>query len=108
MVALQLRAGASFDPAGFHAFCQRQIEQGGMDRKWFPDFVRLVDEFEFTQTQKILVRSLKRDHFDRRRLPDAPLYWRRRGEPSFRSFGKDDFEALRGAFVASERDALLG
>jgi fatty-acyl-CoA synthase len=108
MVALQLRPGASFDPAGFHAFCQQQVEQGGMDRKWFPDFVRLVDEFEFTQTQKILVRNLKRDHFDRRRLPDAPLYFRRRGEPSFRGFGKDDFESLRTAFVAAERDGLLG
>jgi fatty-acyl-CoA synthase len=108
MVALQLRPGARFDPAGFHSFCERQVEQGGMDRKWFPDFVRLVDEFEFTQTQKILVRSLKRDHFDRRRLPDAPLYWRRRGEPSFRNFAKDDFEELRVAFVAAERDSLLG
>ena len=37
-----------------------------MDRKWFPDFVRVVDEFEFTQTQKILVRHLKADHFNRR------------------------------------------
>jgi fatty-acyl-CoA synthase len=108
MVALQLRPGASFDPAGFHAFCESQVEQGGMDRKWFPDFVRLVDEFEFTQTQKILVRNLKRDHFDRRRLPDAPLYFRRRGERAFRSFGKDDFESLRVAFAAAERDGLLG
>jgi len=108
MVALKLRPGASFDPAGFFAFCEDQVQRGGMDRKWFPDFVRIVDEFEFTQTQKILVRNLKRDHFHRGRLPDAPLFFRRRGESSFRRFGKDDFEALRAAFVAAERDALLG
>ena len=68
-----------------------------MDRKWFPDFVRIVDEFEYTQTQKILVRNLKQDHFDRGRLPDAPIYWRERGDTTFRPFGKDDFEALRAA-----------
>ena len=39
-----------------------------MDPKWFPDFVRIVDEFEYTQTQKVLVRNLKQVHFDRRRL----------------------------------------
>ena len=108
MAAVKLRPGASFDPAGFFAFCERQVEQGGMDRKWFPDFVRVVDEFEFTQTQKIVVRTLKRDHFHRGRLPGDPIYWRRRGESSYRPFGKDDFEALRAAFVAAERDALLG
>ena len=37
---------------------------------------RLVDEFEYTGTAKILVRNLKQVHFCRRRLPDAPLYWR--------------------------------
>ena len=108
MAAVKLRPGASFDPAGFFAFCEGQVHQGGMDRKWFPDFVRVVDEFEFTQTQKILVRTLKQDHFHRGRLPDAPIYWRRRGEASFRPFGKDDFEELRARFVAAERDALLG
>ena len=51
MVALQLRPGAAFDPARFFAFCEEQVERGGMDRKWFPDFVRIVDDFEFTQTQ---------------------------------------------------------
>ena len=52
-----------------------------MDRKWFPDFVRVVDEFEYTQTEKILVRNLKKLHFDRNRLgADAPIYWRQRGD----------------------------
>jgi len=108
MVALQLRPGARFDPAGFHAFCENLVEHGGMDRKWFPDFVRLVDEFEFTQTQKILVRNLKQDHFHRERLPDEPLFWRRRGDAGFRPFGKEDFAALRREFEAAERETLLG
>lgn len=107
MAALKLRPGARFDPAGFLAFCEDQVAHGGMDRKWIPDFVRLVDEFEYTQTQKILVRNLKQRHFDRRRLPDADLYWRRRADRAFRPFGADDYERLRAEFEASERVALL-
>lgn len=107
MVALKLREGADFDPKGFFDFCEEQVEHGGMDRKWFPDFVRLVEDFEFTQTQKILVRHLKRDHFHRERLPDAPIYWRRRGDDRFRPFGKEDFAALRQEFRAAEREQQL-
>lgn len=107
MVALKLRPGERFDPRGFFDFCERQVREGGMDRKWFPDFVRVVDEFEYTQTQKILVRALKKEHFHRERLPDAPIWWRTRGDASYRAFGKEDFAALRREFEAAERDALL-
>lgn len=107
MAALKLRPGASFDPRGFFAFCERQVSEGGMDRKWFPDFVRLVDDFEFTQTQKILVRHLKKDHYHRGRLPDAPIYWRRRGDTEFRPFGPEDFAQVRREFTKAERIELL-
>ncbi len=107
MVALKLRPGATFDPQGFFAFCERQVVEGGMDRKWFPDFVRLVDEFEYTKTEKILVRHLKQVHFDRRRLPDAPIYWRRRGDTTFHPFTRADFDALREEFAKAERVHLL-
>jgi fatty-acyl-CoA synthase len=107
MVALKLRPGARFDPQAFFDFCEHEVVHGGMDRKWFPDFVRIVDEFEYTQTQKILVRSLKKLHFDRRRLADAPIYWRERGDGSFRPFTRQDYEALRARFEAAERVDLL-
>ncbi len=107
MAALQIRPGAEFDPKGFFDFCERQIREGGMDRKWMPDFVRVVDDFEFTQTQKILVRNLKRAHYHRGRLPDASLWWRRRGDTAFLPFSKDDFERLRVEFEAAERLDVL-
>jgi fatty-acyl-CoA synthase len=107
MVALQLREGAAFDPTGFFRFCEGLVEGGRMEPVWFPDFVRLVDAFEFTETQKLLVRRLKRVHFDRRRLPDAALYWRRRGDRRFHPFTREDFEALRESFAAAERLHLL-
>ena len=107
MIALKLRPGRAFDPEAFFAFCDRQVTHGGMDRKWFPDFVRVVDDFEFTQTQKILVRELKRVHFNRRGLPGAPIYWRERGDRGFKPFTAADYEALREAFRSAERLSLL-
>jgi fatty-acyl-CoA synthase len=107
MAALKLRDGTRFDPQGFFDFCERQISEGGMDRKWFPDFVRVVDDFEFTGTQKILVRNLKSVHFDRRRLADAPLYWRRRGATRFEPFTPQDYDGVRQEFAKAERLDLL-
>jgi hypothetical protein len=78
-----------------------------MDRKWFPDFVRVVEDFEFTQTQKILVRELKARHFNRRLLTDDPIFWRERGDTTFRPFSRDDYERLRTEFEAAERLQLL-
>jgi len=107
MVALKLRDGARFDPQSFFDFCQGQVTHGSMDRKWFPDFVRLVDEFEYTQTQKVLVRHLKAVHFCRRRLPDAPIYWRRREDTTYLPFTVQDYESLRTEFAAAEKLDLL-
>jgi len=107
MAALKLRPGARFDPHGFFAFCEEQVQHGGMDRKWFPDFVRVVSDFEFTQTQKILVRELKARHFNRRLLGDEPIFRRERGDGAFKPFTRDDYERLRREFEAAERLQLL-
>jgi len=107
MAALKLRDGAVFDPKEFFDFCEREVSGGSMDRKWFPDYLRIVDEFEYTGTQKILVRNLKAVHFDRNRLGDATLYWRRRGDDSFRPFTSEDYRHVRTEFEKSERLELL-
>jgi acyl-CoA synthetase (AMP-forming)/AMP-acid ligase II len=107
MVAIKLRTGATFEPKAFFDFCEELVAHGGMDRKWFPDFVRIVDEFEYTQTEKILVRNLKRVHFDRRRLANDPLFWRVRGDQSYRPFTAADFERLGAEFAAREKSQLL-
>src|SRR4030095_12540709 len=103
MVALKMRPGVRFDPKAFFDFCDRQVTEGGMDRKWFPDFVRVVDEFEYTQTEKILVRNLKRVHFDRKRLGAAPVYFRVRGDTTYRPLGAADYEKLRAEFTGREK-----
>jgi hypothetical protein len=107
MAALKLRPGASFDPKAFFDFCEDLVVNGGMDRKWFPDFVRIVEEFEYTQTEKILVRNLKAVHFDPRRVAGAPLFWRTRGDARYRPFEAADWDALRRDFAKAERLELL-
>ncbi len=107
MAAIKLREGAVFDPKGFFDWCEEQVTHGSMDRKWFPDFIRLVDDFEYTQTQKVLVRNYKRVHFDLNRIPDARIYWRRRGDDRFHPFTREDYEALRKEFTAREKLDLL-
>jgi fatty-acyl-CoA synthase len=107
MAALKLRPGASFDPQAFFDWCEAQVTGGNMDRKWVPDFVRVVDDFEYTQTQKVLVRNLKQVHFNRRRLPQGPIYWRERGDATFKPFTRQDYERLRQDFAAREKLELL-
>jgi len=106
MVAVKLRNGATFDPKGFFDFCEQQVTNGGMDRKWFPDFVRVVEDFDYTGTQKILVRNLKAAHFDPSRVAD-PLYWRQRGDSRFVPFTAADYEGLRAKFRSAERLQFL-
>jgi fatty-acyl-CoA synthase len=108
MAAIKLRPDVAFDPQRFFEWCEQQVTGASMDRKWFPDFVRIVDDFEFTQTQKVLVRNYKKVHFDLRRLPDdAPVFWRRRGDTSFRPLTAADYEQLRDEFAAREKLELL-
>jgi fatty-acyl-CoA synthase len=107
MAAIKMRPGAKFDPRGFFTWCEEEIAGARMDRKWFPDFIRIVDDFEYTETQKVLVRNYKKVHFDRNRLPDAELYWRRRGDTEFKPFGRADYDELRAEFGARERLELL-
>ncbi len=106
MAAVKIRDGAQFDAQDFFDFCEKQVTDGGMDRKWFPDFVRVVADFEYTGTQKILVRNLKAQHFDPTKIPD-PLYRRERGDKTYEPFDADGYRDLRKTFCAAERLNLL-
>lgn len=56
---------------------------------------------------KILVRSLKKVHFDCCRLRDEPICWRQRGSESFAPFEEGEFDGLREQFVAAGREDPL-
>ena len=106
MIAVQLRPDTPFDPQATFDRFEAQCRTGGMDRKWFPDFVRVVEAFETTSTQKVLVRALKRRHFG----VDGPgdrVWFRERGDSTYRPLTSEDLGAIRDRFAANGRGALL-
>lgn len=107
MVALQLKSGVSFEPKeAFHWF-KKQQEEGGMDPKWMPDYIRIVDRFNVTETQKILIKPLKKEGFNLTEKPDMKIYFRQRGDDCYNHFCPDCYKTLRGSFEENGRGHLL-
>jgi fatty-acyl-CoA synthase len=100
MAAVQLREGAAFDPVAFAAFVD---SLAGVGPKWRPRYVRLVDEFPSTGTNKIVKRTLVREKYRRDLCGDDSLWVRDRGAEAFRPFTIDDEHALHAALDAAGR-----
>jgi fatty-acyl-CoA synthase len=107
MVAVELKPGTTFRPQEtFDRFREFQ-ETGGMDPKWMPDYIRIVDAFTLTNTQKILVRPFKKEHFNLERHPDMKVFFRKRGDGTYRELAASGYEELRKSFEATGRQMLL-
>jgi len=100
MAALQLRAGAAFDPVEFAAFID---SLAGVGPKWRPRYVRVVREFPSTGTNKIVKRTLVRQKYRHDLCGDDGLWVRDRGADAFRPFTADDEQALHRALEAAGR-----
>ncbi len=107
MVSLKLYEGAQFDPMDFFEFMKFSTEYGNMDKKWTPEFVRIVDDFEYTRTQKILVRPLKHEYYNLEVVPKARIYFLRRDFNTYRDFNKADLQDLKDEFKKNGREQLL-
>jgi fatty-acyl-CoA synthase len=68
MVALELRAGAEFDPQSFDEFLRGQRDLGP---KWVPMFVRVTGELPKLASMKIDKIRLRREAWR-----EGPVYWR--------------------------------
>jgi fatty-acyl-CoA synthase len=100
MAAIQLRDNDSFDPLAFDSFLLAQPDLG---TKWTPRFVRLVDEFPMTQTNKIQKRQLRSDLWV---APD-PIWWKPdKGQP-YVPFTAEDAYRLRRSIEENGRGSLL-
>ncbi len=107
MIAVKLKEGASFDPkTSFEWFVQQQKE-AGMDPKWMPDYIRIVDGFAVTETQKIVYRALKSENFNIERVPGMCVYFRQRGDDTFRPLTPEAFAAIKKHFTKTGREDLL-
>jgi len=96
MAALELRPGSAFDPVAFDAFLEEQADLG---TKWAPRYVRVAETLPVTQTQKVLKRALRKEHWE----VDDPVWWRSaRGEP-LRVMDADARGEVRARFEARGR-----
>ncbi len=106
MIAVQLTEGAAFDPqATFDRFAA-QRDTGGLDPKWFPDYIRVVEQFETTRTQKVLIRPLKRGHFVSQ-APGEQLFYRARGDETYHPLTAEALASIRQEFDSNGRGQLL-
>lgn len=101
MAALQLTEGTQFDPVAFASFLAAQSDLGS---KWAPTFVRIVDNFPMTQTNKILKRELVKEQW---RVTDA-VWWRPGREQTYRRFAVSDGRELHDRLLAADRGHLIG
>jgi fatty-acyl-CoA synthase len=101
MAAVQQRDGTEFDPLAFAAYVDGLAEVGP---KWRPRYVRVVEAFPMTGTNKIVKRTLVRQKYRRDLCGDDQLWVRDRGASGYRPFTADDEAALRAALRQAGRD----
>jgi len=107
MVALKLAKGEEFDPQNTFDWFMKQQQGEGMDPKWMPDYIRIVGEFSETRTHKILIRPLKRAHFNIEKNPDMTIYFRVRGDTSYRLLTAENYTDIKKQFEEIGRLPLL-
>jgi len=100
MATIELRPGASFDPADFDEFLSEQPDLG---TKWSPRYVRVVAKMPTTESQKPMKRQLRHERWE----PADGVYWRpAKGEP-LQPMTDADREELRKRFEARGRLTAL-
>ena len=107
MVTIQLRKGEEFSPDAVYAWLIRQQKEGGMDPKWMPDFIRIIDSFPVTDTHKIVVRPYKREHYNIENNPMMQIYYRAKGDTTYHLLTPEKYRAMKACFINNGRDSLL-
>jgi fatty-acyl-CoA synthase len=100
MLALELGAGAAFDPDAFGRFLAEQPDLG---TKWAPRYVRITT-LPVGATNKVDKRPLRAERW----YTDDPVYWRPGPEPAYRRFTADDLAALEDQFREFGRPDAIG
>jgi acyl-CoA synthetase (AMP-forming)/AMP-acid ligase II len=100
MVAIEMLAGATFDPDAFAAFLAAQRDLG---TKWAPRYVRVVDALPVGATNKIDKRPLRAERWE----TADPLFWRAARTETYVRFTAADADELRAEFEANDRANLL-
>jgi fatty-acyl-CoA synthase len=107
MITVQLKDSADFNPDEVYQWFIKQQKEGGMDPKWMPDYIRVIDKFTVTDTQKIIVRPFKRENFNLENLPAMRIYFRRRGDNTYHPLTPEEFRKIKQEFRINGREMIL-
>lgn len=107
MITVQLKERTAFNPDEVYQWFIRQQKEGGMDPKWMPDYIRVIEKFAVTDTQKIIVRPFKKENFNLDTNPDMKIYFRQRGDNTYRLLTPEEFNTIKESFKATGREAIL-
>lgn len=106
-VALQMEPGERFDPQAVFDHFLKQQEHEGMDPKWMPDFIRIEAELPMSETNKILVKNLRREGYNLDLNPDMAIWFRERSDTAYKPLTRDAFERLKKEFEENGRVQAL-
>ncbi len=101
MAALAVADPDSFDPEAFAAWIDAQ---GDLAPKWRPTYLRLGPALPTSPTNKVLTRVLVHEKYRPDLVGSDRLWFRGRGDRSFRSFGEPEAAALLGELRAAGRE----
>jgi fatty-acyl-CoA synthase len=100
MAALTLETDRELDPETFDSFLSAQSDLG---TKWSPRYVRVCSELPMTQTNKVLKRALRKEHWECM----GPVWWRPEKGAPYRPMTVTDRGAIRKRFSERGREAAL-
>jgi fatty-acyl-CoA synthase len=101
MTTLQLREGQSFDPDDFAKWLDSQPDLGP---KWRPRYVRVTPAMPTTATGKIVKRTLVHQKYRSDRTNGDPMWWRPRGENTYRPFTDTEEKTVHDGLVSAGRE----
>ena len=100
MAAIEMRAGAEFDPAAFAAFL---VDQHDLGTKWTPRFVRITSDMPLTANNKVNKQPLRAVGWH----TSEPVWWQPARGDAYRLFTADDEAALAAEFAEHGRTEHL-
>lgn len=107
MITVQLKEGAAFNPDDVYTWFIKQQKEGGMDPKWMPDYIRVIEKFSVTDTQKIIVRPFKKENFNLDANPHMQIYFRKRGDNTYHKLTPEEFNKIKDDFKTNGRETIL-
>ena len=107
MITVQLKGGTELEPDKVYEWLIKQQKEKGMDPKWMPDYIRIIEKFSVTDTQKIIVRPFKRENFNLGNNPGMHIFFRQRGDNTYRKLTTEEFNKIKESFRANGREHFL-